>query len=115
MCLKQYPPAHHRDAEHLREELQDIHNLLRVCVDSLELADIPEIEHTVKVLDKLADRTYEATKPAKELETVLFGKWTAEVEDLKAKERAKQPQQPVVKAFKKPTAANPGQAQEVAV
>lgn len=81
-----YPPLHHREAEHLREELETIHNLLRVCVDSMQLVNVLELIHTTSVLDKLAERTWEAIEPARALENVLFREWTAKIEAKKAEE-----------------------------
>ena len=86
MSLKHYPPAHHREAEHLREELQAIHNLLRVCVDSLQLANVLEVACATEVLDSLAERAWEAIAPAKALETALFEEWLVKVEAAKAVE-----------------------------
>ena len=84
MSAKQYPPCHHRDAEHLREELEAIHNLLRVCVDSMQLVNALELVHTTNVLDSLSERTWEAIAPAKALETVLYEEWLTKIEAKKA-------------------------------
>ena len=81
-----YPPLHHRDAEHLREELEAIHNLLRVCVDSMQLVNALELVHTTNVLDSLSERTWEAIAPAKALETVLYEEWLTKIEAQKAME-----------------------------
>lgn len=86
MSAKQYPPCHHRDAEHLREELEAIHNLLRVCVDSMQLVNALELVHTTNVLDALSERTWEAIAPAKALETVLYEEWLTKIEAQKAME-----------------------------
>lgn len=93
MSLKQYPPTHHRDAEHLREELESIQRLLRVCVDSMQLANVLELIHTTEVLDELAERVWNAIAPAKALETVLYEEWTAKVEAEEDKQRAKEREQ----------------------
>lgn len=80
MSQEHYPPAYHRDAEHLREELQAIHNLLRVCVDSLYLAKVLDVSCATEVLDSLAERAWEAIAPAKALETALYEEWLVKVE-----------------------------------
>jgi hypothetical protein len=90
MSLKQYPPTHHRDAEHLREEFAAIHRLLRVCVDSLQLVNVLELVHTTEVLDELAERAWDAIEPAKALETVLFEDFTRKCEAQREQEKAEE-------------------------
>ena len=81
---KDLPPIHHRDVEHLKEELQAIHRLFRVCVDSMQLANVLELTHTTEVLDELAERTWSAIKPAEELQDVLWKKWLVEIKTKEA-------------------------------
>ncbi|OQX07484.1 MAG: hypothetical protein BWK73_27980 [Thiothrix lacustris] len=59
-------------AENLRTDIERAQRLIRVCVDSLQLASIPEISHVTEILDEPAEATWEMIKPAKELEQGLF-------------------------------------------
>ena len=112
MSLKQYPPTYHRDVENLREELEDIHNLIQLCHDALELASVPELSHVTETLYKLAERAWSNIEPAKALETALFHEWTAKVETQRAEELARQQAQAlaelpeeVIQAFEQVNAA----------
>ncbi|MDQ5769568.1 hypothetical protein [Thiothrix subterranea] len=85
---KTYPPAHHRDVEHLREELEAIDNLLNVCLDSMRLVDAIELLSTVAVLQMAADRAFEAVTPAKALETTLYEQWLVKCDAQRQQQQA---------------------------
>lgn len=87
MCMNQLPPTHHRDAEHLREELESIQRLIMLCVDALQLASVPELSHVTETLYELQDRVWNNIAPAKALETVLYEEWLAKIEAEKASQR----------------------------
>ncbi|UJS23893.1 hypothetical protein [Thiothrix winogradskyi] len=87
---KTYPPAHHRDVEHLREELEAIGNLLNVCLDSMRLVNALELLSTVEVLQMAADRAFEAVTPAKELETTLYEQWLTDCQHQKEQQQAEE-------------------------
>ncbi|WP_287602808.1 hypothetical protein [Thiothrix sp.] len=59
-------------AENLRTDIERTQRLIRVCVDALQLASIPEISHVTEVLDELAEATWSMIQPAKDLEQGLF-------------------------------------------
>lgn len=69
----------HRDAEHLKEELEMLHSILRLSVDALELSAICELDHVKYILDHAAERAYSNIEIADKLVKTLFGEYaTAE-------------------------------------
>lgn len=66
----------HRDAEHLKEEFEMLHSILRLCVDSLDLSQIAELDHVKYMLDHAANRAYENIEAADKLVKELFDVYT---------------------------------------
>jgi hypothetical protein len=66
----------HRDAEHLKEELEMLHSILRLSVDALELSAIAELDHVKFILDHASERAYTNIATAEKLMNTLFSEYT---------------------------------------
>lgn len=86
-------PLYHRDAGSLREDLEKVQRILRVCVDSLMLASIPDIIHTTETLNDLAEQVWEMIQPAKDLENTLFVEWSEKLQAERVAKSAAQQKQ----------------------
>ena len=67
----------HRDAEHLKDEWEMLHSILRLSVDALGFSGIAELDHVKFILDHAADRAYDNIQANDKLANTLFSEYTA--------------------------------------